>query len=213
MISEPGIPNRQSESRHNRRPPMIPSLGDRCTGGAGAGVVDECRKVKGSLLRRELLDHVGVGPTPRESSRIHVSWSPFITQRITNRSPLSRWKVTVSTHRRHHSRWRFAMSPSQIASCLPRTLAPRWIRLRTPAADAGIGSPTCGPAKCGGEGTEYSQGEHCCRDVIRGRLGYCRGGAVEYEQPRPGDLARESFAVADGEEGVAASVHHQGWYR
>src|SRR5664279_2396883 len=64
------------------------------------------------------------------------------------------------------------------------------------------------PAKCGGEDREYSQGEHCCRDVICGRWGYCRGSAVEYEQPRPGDLARESFAVADREERVAATVHH-----
>jgi hypothetical protein len=34
-------------------------------------------KVKGSLLTRELLDHVGVGPTPRESSRIDVRLIAF----------------------------------------------------------------------------------------------------------------------------------------
>src|SRR6476620_3007086 len=55
--------------------------------------------------------------------------------------------------------------------------------------------------------------KHCCRDVIRGRLRYCRGSAVEYEQPRPGDLARERFAVADRKERVAATVHHQRWHR
>ena len=95
-----------------------------------------------------------------------------------------------------------------MACALMIDIVPHGIRLRTPAADAGLGLLPCGPGQVWREDREYSQGEHCCRDVICGRWGYCRGSAVEYEQPRPGDLARESFAVADREERVAATVHH-----
>ena len=45
--------------------------------------------------------------------------------------------------------------------------------------------------------------EHRRGDLGGGRVGDRGGGPFEHEQPRTGDLVRERFAVADGEERVA----------
>ena len=51
--------------------------------------------------------------------------------------------------------------------------------------------------------------KHRCRELTGERIGDRGRGPFEHEQPRTGDLARECFAVADWEERVAATVHHQ----
>src|SRR5437899_10504297 len=48
--------------------------------------------------------------------------------------------------------------------------------------------------------------EHRLGDLAGRRIGDRSGGLLEDEQPRPGDLARDRLAVADGEERVAAAV-------
>jgi len=48
--------------------------------------------------------------------------------------------------------------------------------------------------------------EHCLGDFAGRRIGDRGGGLIENEQPRPGDLAGDRLAVADGEERVAAAV-------
>ena len=51
--------------------------------------------------------------------------------------------------------------------------------------------------------------QHRRCDLTGGRLRDRRRGSVEHEQPRTGDLARERLAVADREERIAATMHHQ----
>src|SRR5947209_949882 len=48
--------------------------------------------------------------------------------------------------------------------------------------------------------------EHRPGDLAGRCIGDRSGGLLEDEQPRPGDLARDRLAVADGEERVAAAV-------
>ncbi len=51
--------------------------------------------------------------------------------------------------------------------------------------------------------------EHRAGDLIGGHDGDRGRGLLEHEQPRIGDLARERLAVADGEERVPVTVHHE----
>ena len=51
--------------------------------------------------------------------------------------------------------------------------------------------------------------EHRGGDLIGGRNGDGGRGLLEQEQLRTGDLARKYLAVADGEERVLLSVHHE----
>lgn len=53
------------------------------------------------------------------------------------------------------------------------------------------------------------QREQCRGHLIGGCVGYRGRGLFEHEQPRARDLARERLAVADREEPVAATVHHE----
>src|ERR1700720_4348235 len=48
--------------------------------------------------------------------------------------------------------------------------------------------------------------EHRLGDLAGSRIGDRSGSFLEDEQPCPGDLARDSLAVADGEERVPAAV-------
>jgi hypothetical protein len=51
-----------------------------------------------------------------------------------------------------------------------------------------------------------TRAEHRLGDLAGRRIGDRSGGLLEDEQPCPGDLARDSLAVADGEERVPAAV-------
>ena len=62
---------------------------------------------------------------------------------------------------------------------------------------------------CGRRNCERLEREHRRRDLTRGRIGNRRRSLFQHEQPRTGDLTRERFAVADREERIAATVHHQ----
>ena len=59
-----------------------------------------------------------------------------------------------------------------------------------------------------GAGTRrpLAEREHRLGDLAGRCIGDRSGGLLEDEQPRPGDLARDRLAVADGEERVAAAV-------
>src|SRR5262249_31584661 len=50
------------------------------------------------------------------------------------------------------------------------------------------------------------QSDHCLGDLTGRRIGDRSGSFLEDEQPRPGDLARDRLAVANGEERVPAAV-------
>lgn len=73
------------------------------------------------------------------------------------------------------------------------------------------GSPEKGNVRHCSEGV--LQRKHRRGDLIGGRLGDRGRRLFEHEQPCARDLARERFAVADREEAVSATVHHERRYR
>lgn len=50
------------------------------------------------------------------------------------------------------------------------------------------------------------QRDHCLGDLSGRRIEDRSGSFLEDEQPRPGDLARDCLAVANGEERIPAAV-------
>src|SRR6187551_405639 len=74
-------------------------------------------------------------------------------------------------------------------------------------------APSTTPARMPGRrGTRgpLPEREHRLGDLAGRRIGDRSGGFLEDEQPRPGDLARDRLAVADGEEAVTAAVDDEG---